>query len=237
MPGSPPADEEPERFDLGALADHPAELSLSRLPVGRHGLSREVVARSQRLRIIGAMLHLLPVNGYAETTIGHLTGDAGVSRAAFYEQFEGKEQCFLATYDLAAEWLCARVEETVTREEEWSSRISMGMSRALRLLAANPDLAHLVAVEALQAGPHARRRRQACIDRLAEALRVGRPRDLELPADLEELLVGGAFAHVARYVDAGDSERLPEATQELLQYLLIPYMDPIESRRIADEAA
>jgi hypothetical protein len=68
-------------------------------------------------------------------------------------------------------------------------------------------------VEALQAGAAARRRRQACIVRLAGAARA-RPSSPDLPADLEELLVGGALSHVARYVDAGHVEQLPDATAE-----------------------
>jgi AcrR family transcriptional regulator len=237
MHGSPSADAEPERFELDRLAGLPPERSLSRLPVGRHGLPRSVVARNQRLRTIGAMLRLLPRYGYVDTTIGHLTREAGVSRAAFYAQFESKQECFLATYDLAAEWLCERVEGAVFSEDCWSSRVRAGVSEALELLAANPDLAHLIAVEALQAGTAARRRRQDCITRLATTLRTDRPRRVELPGELEELLVGGVFAHVARYVDAGRIDRLSEATAELVQYMLIPYLDPVESRRIADQAA
>jgi hypothetical protein len=92
-------------------------------------------------------------------------------------------------------------------------------------------------VEALQAGRAARRRRQACLTRLAEALRAGRPGAPERSGDLEELLVGGVFAHVARYVDADRVEQLAETTPELVHYLLIPYLDSAESRRIADQAA
>ncbi len=237
MHGSPPADAEPERFEPDALAALPPELALSRLPAGRHGLPRSFVASNQRLRLIAAMLRVLPQHGYPATTIGHITQEAGVSRSAFYGQFESKEECFLATYDLAAEWLCERVEGAVAGEEQWATRVLAGTAEALRLLAANPAVAHLIAVEALQAGAAARRRRQACIVRLAEALRAGRPNSPELPVDLEELLLGGALAHVARYVDAGRTERLSEAAGELIQYLLIPYLDPIETRRIADAAA
>jgi AcrR family transcriptional regulator len=237
MPGSPPADAEPERFELGALADLPAEAALAQLPGGRHGLPRSFVTRNQRLRLVAAMLRVLPEHGYPAITIGHVTREAGVSRSAFYAQFESKEECFLATYDLAAEWLCERVEGAAAADGSWPSRVSGGVAEALRLLAANPALAHLIAVEALQAGPVARRRRQACIARLAGALRAGRPEGAELPADLEELLVGGVLAHVARYVDADRVERLPDATAELVHYMLIPYLDPGESRRIADQAA
>ena len=237
MRGPPPADAEPERFEPGALADLPAELALSQLPGGRHGLPRSFVVRNQRLRIVAAMLRVLPTYGYPAITIGHLTREAGVSRSAFYEQFEGKEECFLATYDLAAEWLCERVEGAAAADERWPTRVSGGVSEALRLLGANPALARLIAVEALQAGPAARRRRQGCLSRLAEVLRAARPEGAELPADLEELLVGGVLAQIARYVDADRVERLPESTAELVHYLLIPYLDPGESRRIADEAA
>jgi AcrR family transcriptional regulator len=237
MSGSPPADAEPERFEPDVLAALPPELALSRLPVGRHGLPRSFVARNQRLRLIAAMLRVLPRHGYPATTIGHVTEEAGVSRSAFYGQFESKEGCFLATYDLAAEWLCERVEGTAAAHEEWPTRVCAGVSEALRLLAANPELAHLIAVEALQAGPAARQRWQVCLTRLAEALRAGRPDRAEAPTDMEELLIGGAMAHVARYVDTGRTEQLSEATAELAHYLLIPYLDPDEARWIVDQAA
>lgn len=183
------------------------------------------------------MLRVLPRHGYAETTISHLTREAGLSRAAFYGQFANKEACFLATYDLAGQWLYERVERAAAGGEEWPDRVRAGLSEALSLLAANTQLARLIAVEAPQAGPAARERQQACIARLAEALRACRPRRPRLPVDLEELLVGGVFSLVARYVDTGQTERLPDATGELIQYLLIPYLEPEETKRIATRAA
>ncbi len=215
MPGSPPADADPERFEPATLPDLPAELALAQLPGGRHGLPRSFVARNQRLRIVSAMLRVLPERGYAETTIGHVTREAGVSRSAFYSQFGGKEDCFLATYDIAAEWLCERIEAAAATDEQWTVRVRDGVSEAMRLLAANPEITHLIAVEALQAGPSARRRRQACIVRLAEALRAGRPRGPELPAELEELLLGGTLSLIAHYVDAGRIAQLPDAVDDL----------------------
>ncbi|HEY7215353.1 MAG TPA: TetR/AcrR family transcriptional regulator [Thermoanaerobaculia bacterium] len=237
MHGSPPGDAGPERFEPDALDDLPAELALSRLPPGRHGLPRSFVVGNQRLRIVAAMLRVLPRHGYPATTIGHVTEEAGVSRSAFYAQFRTKEECFLATYDLAAGWLCERVERATAADADWPRRVSAGVSQALRLLAANPLIAHLVAVEALQAGLAARRRRQACIVRLAGALRAGRPRGAALPPDFEQLLMGGALSLVARYVDAGRTEQLAETTAELVHYLLTPYLEPEETSRIAAEAA
>ncbi len=236
--GEPPSGgAEPERSEPDTDLELPFELTLSKLPAGRHGLPRSFVIRSQRMRMVAAMLRILPKHGYAGATIGHLTQEAGVSRAAFYGQFAGKEECFLATYDLAGQWLCEGVERAVDANDEWPVRVRTGISEVLRLLAANTPLAHLIAVETPQAGPAARERQQACLAHFAEALRAGRPRREDLPADLEELLLGGVLSLIARYVDSGRAEQLPEVAAELVHYLLIPYLEPGEPARVAARAA
>lgn len=227
---------EPERFEPRALAGQPPERSAERLPPGRHKLPRSFIAGNQRMRIVAAMLQVLPLHGYPRTTIGHVTQEAGVSKAAFYEQFEGKEDCFLATYDLAGQWLCERVERAGDAGDEWPARVRAGVAEALRLLAANPSLARLFAVEVLQAGPAARERQQVCLVRFAAALRAGRPDGDQLPVELEQMLLGGMITTIGRYVDAGRAERLPEATTEVVEYLLIPYLGPEETKRIARAA-
>ena len=233
----PPSGGDPERFEPDAFEDLPAELALARLPAGRHGLPRSFVAHNQRLRMLAALLRVLPRQGYANTTIGDVIQEAGVSRAAFYQQFADKEECFLEIYDLASQWLCQRVERSAAAESEWPGRVRAGASEALRLLAGNPALGHLIAVEGLQAGPAGRKRHRACLARLAGALSAGRPARQELPADLEEMLLGGAISLVARYVETGRAQELPEVTSELVHYLLVPYLGRRETRRIVDQAA
>ncbi len=231
---SPPGSAESERFE--PVAGLSPGSAARRLPAGRHRLPRSLVRRNQRLRIVAAMLEALPRHGYAGTTIGHVTSEAGVSRAAFYQQFEDKEECFLATYDLAIRWLCERVERAMAVEPAWSARIRVGASHALRLLAANPPIAHLVAIDVFHAGPAARQHQQGHLSHLAEALRAGRAGHPELPVELEEMLLGGALSMIGRYVDAGRTEQLPDATPELLEYLLIPYLGSEETKRVAHAA-
>lgn len=227
-PAEPPPAAGPERFEPDALVGLPVELALARLPAGRHGLPRSFVAHSQRLRIVAGMLRVLPQHGYPAITIGHITAEAGVSRGAFYQQFASKEDCFLATYDLASQWLCECVERAIARKD-WRDRIRGGAAEALRLLGANPLVAHLMAVEALQAGRTARERQQAMLGRFAAAFRADHPGRAELPEDLADLLLGGAAALIARYVDDDRAERLPEATRALVEFLLIPYIGEEEA--------
>jgi len=228
-PGEPSPAAGPERFEPDALAGLPHELAMARLPAGRHGLPRSFVVRNQRLRIVAGMLRVLPQHGYPATTIGHITREAGVSRAAFYQQFGSKEECFVETYDVASRWFCEHVERAVAGEDEWRDRIRGGTAEALRLLAANPLVAHLMAVESLQAGRAARDRQQAMLDRFAAALRAGHPGRAELPEDLADLLLGGVVSLISRYVDSDRAERLPEATATLVEYLLIPYLGAEEA--------
>ncbi|HWA55296.1 MAG TPA: TetR/AcrR family transcriptional regulator [Solirubrobacterales bacterium] len=224
--------DDPPRFDPGGFVELPDKLALGQLPPGRHGLPRSFVVRNQRLRIVSALLRMLPLHGYAETTIGHITGEARVSRQAFYGQFAGKEECFLEAYDLGSAWLCEGVEKA-TDDQAWPARLRTGVGEILRLLAANPALAHLIAIEAVQAGSAARKRQQASLARLAEILGRDRPDRPELPADLEQLLLGGALSVLARHVENDRIEQLPEIESALVECLLLPYLGAAKSKKIA----
>ncbi len=72
----------------------------ARLPKGPHRIGAMGVARNQRIRIHGGMIEAVMTRGYQKTSVRLVIGLAGVSRRAFYEQFSGKEDCFLETFDL-----------------------------------------------------------------------------------------------------------------------------------------
>jgi AcrR family transcriptional regulator len=62
-------------------------------------LPRELVAESQRARLGIALVELVDVQGFADTSLADLTARAHVARAAFYEHFGSMEGCFAAAYD------------------------------------------------------------------------------------------------------------------------------------------
>ncbi len=74
------------------------ELRAKMLPPGRATPRREV-ERSQRERLFAAMVAAVAEKGYEATTVADLVELSGVSRSAFYQHFEGRQACFLATVE------------------------------------------------------------------------------------------------------------------------------------------
>ncbi|MCW2988568.1 MAG: transcriptional repressor BetI, partial [Solirubrobacterales bacterium] len=97
-----------------------------RPPRGRHGLPPEVVARSQRDRLLEATMQVVAEKGYAATTVADLTKRAGISRTTFYELFADKEACFLAAYDNAVDGLVRRIAVAYDAEARGPDRARAG---------------------------------------------------------------------------------------------------------------
>jgi AcrR family transcriptional regulator len=214
--------------------------ALARLPVGRHGLPREFIEANQRNRLLAAALEVFTGRGYAASSIADVIKLAGVSRNTFYAHFADKEACFLAAYDVVVSWLTERAGDAAHRADGWARVAVAVIDELTRLLAADPRLARLCTVEIFQAGSPAARRHRALTERLASALRDGREVGAgadELPAILDEVLVGGAISVLAEAVIIGEAERLAELGPELSEVLLFPYLGLTAARELVAEAS
>ncbi len=191
----------------------------------RSGLSRAEVVANQRARIFGGFAAALAYHGYEDTKITDVVELSGVSRATFYERFESKEACFAAAYEDGVERLVAAIQGAIGPERGWAGQVSAGLTAGLGFLAADPALAHLLLVEALAAARPARLEHERSLERLAEVLRPPASDSQGRDAVLEEtarLLAGGVASHVSGRVLAGETERLPDLHDLMLQYLLAP---------------
>jgi AcrR family transcriptional regulator len=214
------------------------------LPTGerippRSGMSRAEVLENQRSRIFDGLATALVYHGYEDTKITDVVELAGVSRATFYEHFQGKEPCFAAAYEDGIERLVAVVQAAIENEGDWADRVSAGLDAGLRFLAAGPALAHLLLVEALAAARPARLEHERTLERLAEALRPPSgelPDGREISKETARLLAGGLASHLSRRVLAGEAEHLPEDYDFLLRYLLAPYETASADRLSAEQA-
>ncbi len=218
--------------------EYPPELA--RLPPGRHGLPREFVVRNQRERLIAGLAEAIAENGYAGTTIAHITRHAAVSRRTFYEHFSSKDECFVVAYDTVMEELRSRVSVAFEAAQDWPHAVKAGIAAMLEFLAAEPHLARLCMVEALVAGPVVVERYDAAIQSFVPYFKQGRegraPEVLSrLSPTTEEALVGGMVSLISRRIIAGKAEDLEELLPDLVEFTLTPYLGSAEAARLARE--
>jgi AcrR family transcriptional regulator len=141
------------------------------LPKGRHGLSREQVAASQRTRLLRATIELGAERGFASLTLTDIVGRAGVARSTFYEYFADKQQCYLEAFDYAADRLLEHVLAIGPPPSgDHASPVHAYITRLLELCLEEPGLVRLVAADAEALGPEAGERQRAIRSRLADGL-------------------------------------------------------------------
>ncbi|HEX4669538.1 MAG TPA: TetR/AcrR family transcriptional regulator [Solirubrobacterales bacterium] len=233
-----PVAAEPADTPAEQAGDYPPELA--RLPPGRHGLPREFVAHNQRERLIAGLAEAIAENGYAGTTIAHITSHAAVSRRTFYEHFASKDECFVAAYDTVMAELRERVGQAFEDEADWPHAAKAGIGAMLRFLAAEPNLARLSMVEALVAGPVVVERYDSAIQSFVPYFESGREgRSPEVLARLnpttEEALVGGMMSLISRRIIAGKTAELETLLPDLVEFTLTPYLGSDEAAQVARE--
>lgn len=194
-----------------------------RLPRGSHGLDRELVAASQRTRLLDAVGRAVADKGYSGATIDDIVRAAGVSKMTFYQHFRDKEDCFVAAYEAAGEELFERVRAANTRPEGWLERMAAGIRAYLTWLAGDPALARAFLIEVAAAGPRAAECRERVRDRYAELMRelqdearADIPSLPRLPAEIFHALVAAVDDLVVGRIRESGAEDLPRLEPILL---------------------
>ena len=216
----------------------PAE-ELGPLPAGRHGYSREQVAHHQRERLIAGLAEAVAEKGYAAVTLSDVVRHAKVSRRVFYANFESKEQCFLAAFEVVVDHLRELIAAAAAGEDEWPRQAIAALRAALRFLAEDPDLARLCLLETRVAGPAATARFNEAVAEAAPALAKGRaerPEGRRLPASTEDSTLGSLISLLQRKVAAGEATHLEDELGDCAELALLPYLGPTEAARLARAA-
>jgi AcrR family transcriptional regulator len=201
----------------------------SRLPSGRHGLSREAVVASQRGRLIDAMVEVVAEKGYAATTVADVVERAGVSRRTFYEQFSDKEACFLAAYDLGLAAVVGRIKGAVEENPTagWRDQARAGVEAFLALLASEPAFARALQLEILTAGPAALERRAGMLVMFSgvwrgvhERARTEDPELRALPDEAFAVMTAGLEELIRDCIRTRGTDALPELAEPILRTVL-----------------
>jgi AcrR family transcriptional regulator len=200
--------------------------------------------RSERERLLEAMVRVAAAKGYEATTIADVIEAAGIDRETFDEMFTGKEACFLEAYDAVIDVLVAHVSAAFesTVGQPWQDRIAAGLRALVDLLATEHDIARMAMVEVTAVGEDARIRYRAALGRFTYFLEEGRAASSQaddLPADTAGFAIGGATSMIFDEIRAGRGPELRRILPDLLFAVLMPYLGPEaaedEMRRVARE--
>ena len=198
-----------------------------RARLGQDGLPREHVTEIQRVRILTAMAEVAAERGAGAASVAHIVARAGVSRRTFYDLFEDREDCFLATFDEALAQAATTVLPAYQGQARWLERIRAALLAVLVFCEEQPALARLCVVESLAAGPRALERRAQVVDVLVGAVDQGRAerpsRVPEPPPLAAEGVVGAVLSVIHRRLVAGN-EPLTDLLGELTSAIALPYL-------------
>ena len=192
------------------------------------------MVRSQRERLLEAMLRVAAAKGYEATTVADVIEVAGVSQEAFDSMFADKSACFLEAYDAVFDVLDAHVTSAyeAAAGEPWPERVAAVLTALVELLSLEADIARMAMVEVTAAGDEVRARYRAALARFTPFLEEGREfskQNEELPADTARFAVGGATSMIFDEIRAGRGPELKRILPDLVFAVLMPYLGPEEA--------
>jgi AcrR family transcriptional regulator len=208
------------------LSDNEQDLRRWRLPRGRHGLPRELVARSQRERLLAAVVRVTAANGYEGTSVADILEEAGVGRESFYELYEDKQDCLLAARGVLVDDLVATVDAAYNGPGPWVDRIRNAIAAMLEWFAADPAAARVVLVEVAAVGAPSRELFRADFGRFTQLVNDGLDKSLPAPdfPQAADLAVSAALARAYEEIVRDRASELPKLLPELTYELLVPFV-------------
>jgi AcrR family transcriptional regulator/DNA-binding MarR family transcriptional regulator len=199
------------------------------------GVPREHVTEIQRVRILLAMAEVAAERGAGQASVAHIVSRAGVSRRTFYDLFEDREDCFLATFDEVIARALVPVLAAYRAETRWRERIRAGLLALLVFFDEEPALARFCVVEALAAGPRALERRGEVVGELVRVVdegRAERPARVPDPPPLAaEGAVGAVFAVLHARLAAGGTAPLTSLLGSLMGAIVMPFQGGAAAQR------
>jgi AcrR family transcriptional regulator len=176
----------------------------------------ETPRRSQRERLLDAMIELSAGNGYQTVTVAQVSSLAGVSSATFYEQFADKEDCMLGAFRAAAARVFGPLRAALALPPG-AQTVPAALAGLLGAVAEDPDAARVVFIEALAGGSQVREELVGVLERferrteeLLDDPALGAT--LDVPAIA---LVGAVRSIVVRHLRTASEDLLPSLAADI----------------------
>jgi len=174
-------------------------------------------------RILQGMLESIGRQGYEQTTVQDAIDAAGVYRQAFYDSFEGKDDCYLQALDAGSAWVELAMREAAAGSVTWREHLRGALAGLLGFLDEQPDIGRALLVEVHAAGPRAVEKRTEAMERAARLIDLAREEsDDSAPAISAEAVVAGILAVLHARLSSGQSE-FEHLLPELMYLAVLPY--------------
>lgn len=211
-----------------------------RFPAGVRTLPPDLVKAVQRERLLAAMVEAVTEIGYNTLTVQNVLTRAGISRPTFYEQFEDKEDCFLAAFDAAAARMVGRIEAAAADAgPSWQDQLRSGIAELLHFVTDEPKEARTVIVEARASSPAGLRRRDELLDRFASCIDSLVREDLDEPpsAIAAAGVVGGIESVLYARLQRSETQELEDLLPSLMYFAVLAYAGREAAGDELDDAA
>ena len=168
-------------------------------------------------RLLEGMALAVSANGYGNTTIADIVGEAGVSRRTFYEHFSTKAECLTALYEAASHNALKVLKGAIDPAHEWQAQVEQALSAYLGCMAQNPVLMRTLFIEILGLGPDGLAARRRVNQQIADFMlgvinggRADRPRDTPLSPAMAMAVVGGINELILQAIEQDRISSLPD---------------------------
>jgi AcrR family transcriptional regulator len=181
----------------------------------------DIAYRTQRRRIVEAIVESCAEKTYAATTITDIVARARISRTTFYKQFEDKRACFDAAVDYCIEELQRIAAAAHSPSDPPADASRKAATAVVEALAERPGLAQLLTGDAIAVDPMViERYRKATIP----ALNALWSKDGEADTHTDpRLAFGQAQVLILNQIAAGEVEGLPDLLPEIVYLAVNPY--------------
>jgi AcrR family transcriptional regulator len=198
-----------------------------RMPSGRSDVPRQVIAKSQRERIVDATAAIVAEKGLAKLTIPEIAHRANVSHQTFYEIYASKSDAFLGAQKVGMhQALHVTIDAYQEHEDDWPVAVAAGLRALIDYLASEPAHAHLSVVDTFAASPEALEIREKALAAFAAYLRRGYELASEVPRVAPEAIAGGIWQVLHGYIASDRIAELPAAAPHIIYFALTPFVGP-----------
>lgn len=173
------------------------------------------------------MLESVGTRGYEQTSVQHVVARAGLYRQAFYDSFEGKEDCYLQAIDAGSAWIELAMREAALGETTWRGQLRGALFGLLNFLEEQPGVGRALLVEVHAAGPRAVEKRTEAMERAATMMDGAREESLGTAPEISaEAVVAGILAVLHTRLSTDQASNFMQLLPELMYLAVLPYFGP-----------